>query len=99
MANSTNRRKNMFRVLTYLTSNYIYNRTLVAETQLIKDSNTMVSRALVILFIFKVLIQNNNIYPHCIIMSCIKFTYSEELFHIFPAFRQRSFLSKKARAV
>lgn len=86
MANSTDRKKIIFTVPTYLTSNYIYNRTLVAEI-------------LVILFIFKVLIQNNNIYPQCIIMSHIKFTYSGELFHIFLAFRQRSLLSKKARAV
>lgn len=31
-------------------------------------------------------------------MSCIKFTYSEELLHIFPAFRQRSLLPKKTGA-
>jgi len=99
MANSTDRRKIIFTVLTYLTSYYIYHRTLVAEIQLIKESSIMVSQVLVIVFIFKVLIQQNNIRPQCIIMSCIKFTYSEEFFHIFPVFRQRSLLSKNARTV
>lgn len=63
MANSTDRRKIIFTVLTYLTSNYIYNRTLVAEIRPIKESNTIVSQALVLLFIFKVLIQTTTYIP------------------------------------